>query len=1088
MGEIAPEGGKISDLILKAIAISAIPIDYVMAIISKDAMNTDWEKLKSSIIHALKNHSEHENDEEINYGYRPPNRQYARRGRFRGRGRRRGRAHGRGRAREYGRRCWDCNKIGHIRGDPECQYKEEEESNDAEKDGKNENDEANSAIDYYVFHAEEDNTEFEANRGIINKDEHWLLDSGCNVFISNDRNDFQDLKPQKSIVKGLGGSKLQVEMVGTLNVRTCDVNGKVISFQMQGYYAPDNPRKLFSVLKYLRSKPSKYASMKLSQNENVFITHQSDIVPITVVDNLPFIAHVAKQPSRAAWTTEEQETATEEEESEPIKSPLFHKKMCHLHSLSGTKPNGFHCVACNLMKSCHTTFTPKANIEAQEVNEIVHVDVWGPSAEKSKQGHRYIFRAVDRYSRRIDAKCTKTKSSDACVRFLNNLVARRGKMKRLFADRGGEFNATKVHKWCEDNQVELVFTSADAPEQNAMVERGWSTVIDNAKAILYDARLDKRYWPDAVHCVIYVYNRTNSRILKGKSPFEMCTGIKPRLDHLHVFGCLTYVHTPKKRRKKMTHTKAKPMIFMGYDNKSRSYKFLNPATGKYTHSIHAKFIDNARGAYGQYRSNIFPVVLHENWNQEEFVTGIQVMPTPSAQRISDTTEQIISTSFEKQAGDQSEQMNVPNNIATYIPDAELEDSASTPMSVASALYNIRSRTTSTNVTSSDTDSSCEDVESSESEYDIERIISHSNDYNDGKYRFEVKWNGFNETTWQTGSTFVDHNDGQDTITEQFQQYLDENALTISEVNNATEKPEAMNALAIELYNQMYADPLSHEEINDLPEPERREWYKAIDTEWNNVMEKRVFKWESRPHNRNVITSKTIFKSKRDETSTVYKRKARLVARGFTQKAGVDYTETFSPTARLSSLRLFISIVANQGWTSWTTDADQAYINAMVNEVLYMEPPEYVNVPQDTNGFPMVLRILKSIYGLKQSGRNWHIDLRNYLIEIGLVQSKNDTRIFTWKLDGERLICVITVDDFAYAGSNANIENAFFKKLSYRYSMKQPEQMHWHLGIHIEQSRNAITMKQTAYTQQILQKFGMSECNPAPTPSTKSIVT
>ena len=121
-----------------------------------------------------------------------------------------------------------------------------------------------------------------------------------------------------------------------------------------------------------------------------------------------------------------------------------------------------------------------------------------------------------------------------------------------------------------------------------------------------------------------------------------------------------------------------------------------------------------------------------------------------------------------------------------------------------------------------------------------------------------------------------------------------------------------------------------------------------------------------PPDRKLISSKWVFKKKYLTSGLIDKYKARLVARGFTQREGVDYEETFSPTLRYESLRLLLSLAAVYGLRLWLLDVITAYLNGDLDKEIFMSIPE--GIPKTEQNRGKCLRLLKGLYGLKQSGR------------------------------------------------------------------------------------------------------------------------
>jgi len=130
-----------------------------------------------------------------------------------------------------------------------------------------------------------------------------------------------------------------------------------------------------------------------------------------------------------------------------------------------------------------------------------------------------------------------------------------------------------------------------------------------------------------------------------------------------------------------------------------------------------------------------------------------------------------------------------------------------------------------------------------------------------------------------------------------------------------------------------------------------------------------------PLGRKTIKNQWVFVTKRDTQGNITWYRSRLVAKGFTQTAGLDYQETFTLVARLDSLRLLLSLVATFDWEIHQIDIKSAYLNGNLEEEIYMDQPRGFEVKGAEN---KVCRLLKVIYGLKQAGRQWHKHLQHNL--------------------------------------------------------------------------------------------------------------
>jgi hypothetical protein len=213
-------------------------------------------------------------------------------------------------------------------------------------------------------------------------------------------------------------------------------------------------------------------------------------------------------------------------------------------------------------------------------------------------------------------------------------------------------------------------------------------------------------------------------------------------------------------------------------------------------------------------------------------------------------------------------------------------------------------------------------------------------------------------------------------------------------------------------------------------------------------------------------------------------KARLVAQGFAQQEGRDYHETFAPTLKYVTLRWLLVHAAKHGRLLRQLDVTTAYLNARMEEEVYMRQPDGFVDAQRPHA---VCRLRKSLYGTKQAGHNWNKELNGFLTgELALNRSRSDPCLY-WRATrtgGVLLLCVFVDDMVASVSAEDEAEWLSVKaRLMRKYPSKDLGAARLVLGmtVHRHEQRGAIVLEQRAYIEKVLQQWGMDGCKPARTP-------
>ena len=262
-------------------------------------------------------------------------------------------------------------------------------------------------------------------------------------------------------------------------------------------------------------------------------------------------------------------------------------------------------------------------------------------------------------------------------------------------------------------------------------------------------------------------------------------------------------------------------------------------------------------------------------------------------------------------------------------------------------------------------------------------------------------------------------------------------------------------------------------------PDSLQWQHAMDNEMETLRETNTFVVTEVPQHARVIGGRWVYAIK-ESPSGEKVHKARYVAKGCSQIQGIDYTETFSPTARLESVRMLIAVSVQSDFLVHQLDVRSAYLHAPIECDVYVAQPEgYVEYSK--NGTKLAWKLLRSLYGLKQSGRNWHGLLRDFLLQNHFVSSVVDPCVYIKKNNDGTTILLVWVDDMILAASSTVLINEMTEVLKNRFKMKDLGEISHFLGIEFSRRNDGIFMTQTLYLKNILDRFDMASCKSRATP-------
>ncbi|RXW14669.1 hypothetical protein EST38_g11187, partial [Candolleomyces aberdarensis] len=778
-------------------------------------------------------------------------------------------------------------------------------------------------------------------------------------------------------------------------------------------------------------------------------------------------------------------------------------KRGQLKGISETTGKLTFCEPCVLGKMKKLPFRHQARRETSAPFELMHTDLGGPVTPQTPSGFRYWIIFVDDFTRypwvfflrdKSEAPAIIKRMHDDIHAYFNRKITKirlcDGFERTLRSDNGGEFVNRKLETYLRESGIHHETTAAYTPEQNGMAERMNQSVRNAATAMLVDSKLPKTLWSEAMSAAVHTIARTPAAGLGGAIPFEKMFGREVDPSLLRPFGCPAYALVPKEHRSGKFSKNARKCVMLGYESKKKAYRLLDTQTKQIFASRHVVFDET--GGTRPDLSKISRVDPKDEgdwgellWHQRK-ATEVQKESGSDRRARRVTMEDVEDEDDDRSgAGVVGERLKTVGDFQESVggnnPDAEPQQAAlesedthqedqppvppepqtqpqrfrrevsPIPLQLANEPRQPRTRRPpadpyrlALNKHKRALQDRRDIVEDRRLERVAAREIAEANVHPD----LDVPPEAYNDVTAEANFTSV-----IDSI------IRNENL----EFAFSTTDPNANLPLTL-------ADALLG--------PDGHHWKRALEEELQSLIDNDVFEVVKTPDGIRPITSKPVLRIKTDSNGNIERYKIRIVARGFTQRKGIDFKDTFSPVANLESIRLILSLTAQFNLELNQMDVTTAYLNGVLDEDIYLSPPEGVDIPEGH-----CWKLKRSLYGLKQSGRTWNKTLDQSLLSMGLVRLDAETCLYVYKEDGEVCFLVVYVDDLLLAATSRPFMNKVKAMLSSRFKMKDLGEAKFILGmaIHRDRRNGEIRLSQRNYIANVLERTGMSHCSPAPTP-------
>ncbi|CAI7774877.1 unnamed protein product [Closterium sp. NIES-54] len=758
------------------------------------------------------------------------------------------------------------------------------------------------------------------------------------------------------------------------------------------------------------------------------------------------------------------------------------------------------CVSCVGGKLAQHTF-PDQGSDAGDELAVVHIDLSGPFHVAAKDGSLYFLLLKDCKTRFVWVRPI-AKKSDVLLEFQKWLVLVERQTKKsvlmLRSDRGGEFLGKKFTDFVDGKGIVHDLTCPYTPQQNGMAEREMRTVVESVRTMLLHMGVQHHWWHLALRQAVWVRNcLERSTVLPGTTPYQLLTGQKPDLSMARVWGCMAQFLVPEQQRGGKLKPKARWGLHLGVSGESKGWELLDINANRVVTTSDVVFYED---------------MSLEVWKSEHGPVSGRTPTTPPTNTSTATLP--LLAEFSELATEDAEVVHPPSPCPpSPAPPLVADLHGLTPMSASS------------DEGSSGTSPSAPAKGIAGGQRDERQVDMGLKPNSTGEEQVEEKQPtgeqaAMKPTTEQSAtgqparepttgerstrkSTEVQQDDEGSKVGDKGEKSTDSDVVEVRPEPRKSERlrrpPDFFVPAAFTTVydveddddNLLYDDAEEDEEFPEL-DPDihadrEHRWdiltmtVKEALASWKGPAVKAAMEEEIRslinmgtwelvecPPGVNVMKNRWVLTTKYHVDDTVESEKARLVVKGFTQVYGADYDETFAPVGSYVTLRIFLSIVAVLNLNLMQLDMKSAFLQSKLDWVLYMSQPDYFN-----DGTGRVCKLMKSLYGLKQSPLLWYLALNNVLVGAGWKKSQVDEALY-FKVGEDGVACwvLVYVDDLLAASSSTEMLKEVKELLESAFKLREISPVQKYLGLEIVRDRSAgkLWLHQQGYADKLRRRF------------------